>query len=329
MTDASRPSTRPNPVTTPSAGVSRPVMSGAMPACVAWTPISVKVSRSKSRSRRSRTVSLPASCCLATASSPPIRAMRSRRAARSSALSFMAMLGRGLRPEVVGDAGVGRRAGDHRDHGGDLAAVVSGVIRHVLQPRPERDPEHLAFRVLELDRAPEVAGGEPSDEGLLFLLESVPALPHGGQGRELVAGDRRWRLALPAREPDRVGAIEVGEHAYERRVAEVLAQISGYGLGAQTGRVVEQLPVRPPVIVVESPYHLDRTHVAHDSLLTRAPPPCRPPAPSALPARGSPSPRRRGAPPPGSPSSSTPARSPGRRPARDHRPSSSPGRRRR
>ena len=91
MTEASRPLILPEPVTTPSAGVSLPIMSGAIPACVAWTPISLKLPVSKSTSMRSRTVSLPAACCFSTASSPPILRILVRLAASSSTSSFIPM----------------------------------------------------------------------------------------------------------------------------------------------------------------------------------------------------------------------------------------------
>src|SRR5579859_6153350 len=73
MTHTCRPSTRPCPVTTPSAGV--PSGDGSAPrtgCCSASRPSSTNVSLSNSRSIRSRTVSLPRSCCLAIRCSPPM-----------------------------------------------------------------------------------------------------------------------------------------------------------------------------------------------------------------------------------------------------------------
>src|SRR5690348_7340245 len=67
MTQTWRPSTSPWPVTTPSAGaLSEPSRFWAR------SPSSTNVPASKSRSMRSRAVSLPRSCCLAIFSSPPI-----------------------------------------------------------------------------------------------------------------------------------------------------------------------------------------------------------------------------------------------------------------
>src|SRR5579864_1691466 len=73
MTQTSLPSTWPWPVTTPSAGV--PSGSDSPPRTGCWwarRPSSTNVPSSKSRSMRSRTVSLPRWCCLAIFSSPPM-----------------------------------------------------------------------------------------------------------------------------------------------------------------------------------------------------------------------------------------------------------------
>src|SRR5215207_3509409 len=66
-----RPSTSPQPVTTPSAGASTPSIARWAKCGRPWMPISTKVPSSTSRSIRSRAVSLPRSCCLAIFSSPP------------------------------------------------------------------------------------------------------------------------------------------------------------------------------------------------------------------------------------------------------------------
>src|ERR1700741_3543415 len=153
MTAAGRPSIWPKPVTTPSAGVSRPFIDGAMLAWVASAPISWNDPASKSRSRRSRTVTLPSACFLATPSGPPISGARSRRARRSSASSLIPMT---VTPDsalhdrdAVGvDPGGGGRAADHGDHGRGLAAVMGRVIDHVLEQGPEGDAELLAQCVL-------------------------------------------------------------------------------------------------------------------------------------------------------------------------------------
>src|SRR6266850_415988 len=174
MTEAIRPSILPKPVMTPSAGVSRPARSGAIPAWVACTPISVKVSLSNSRSMRSRAVSLPAACCRATASSPPICRAFARRRARSSAWSFIPMRSArlaGAQEDPGVDAGVGRRAAEQRQHGSDLAAVMRRVIGHVLQQHAEGDVVGLALRRLVVDLALEVRVGQAVDERFLLGLQ--------------------------------------------------------------------------------------------------------------------------------------------------------------
>ncbi len=77
-----RPATSPLPVTTPSAGNSRPASSGQR--CFTHSPNSTKESSSKSSASRSRAVSLPCSCWRATRSSPPPPWRCTRRASRSS-----------------------------------------------------------------------------------------------------------------------------------------------------------------------------------------------------------------------------------------------------
>ena len=74
-----RPSTLPQPVTTPSAAASLPSIALAEKCGRPWMPISTNVPSSMSRSRRSRAVSLPRSCCLAIFSGPPPSFAFSRR----------------------------------------------------------------------------------------------------------------------------------------------------------------------------------------------------------------------------------------------------------
>src|SRR6185369_3497269 len=229
MTAAGRPSTLPKPATTPSAGVVRPFMDGAMLAWVASTPISWKEPGSKSRSRRSRTVSLPSACCLAMASGPPIASARWRRPRRSSTRSFMPTeLPLDDGGVIERDPGVGRRAADQRDHGRGLAPMVGGVIDDVLKQRAQRHAELLARGVLVGDRPREIGLSEAVDERALLGLEAVPAGSQVRHRAEIrVAGYPGRRDALPAREPDVVGAVDVGEHALERGEAPVLAQVAG------------------------------------------------------------------------------------------------------
>src|SRR5216684_4962908 len=85
MTHTWRPSTSPCPVTTPSAGVpSASTSTGPRTGCwCASSPNSTKVFGSNSRSRRSRTVSLPRSFCFAIFSAPPMARFFSRLALSS------------------------------------------------------------------------------------------------------------------------------------------------------------------------------------------------------------------------------------------------------
>src|SRR6185369_14421126 len=239
---------------TPSAGVSRPARSGAIPAWVACTPISAKVSLSKSRSMRSRAVSLPAACCRATASSPPMCRAFARRRARSSAWSFIAMRSAHLAGAVQDpgvDAGVRGRGAEELDHGGDLAAVMRRVVGHVLQQHTERDVEGLAPRGLVMDLAGHVRLAQVLDEGLLLGLERVPPAAHFGHRGNLEEERLRRRGALEALEPVQVGAVDMGEHARQVRHAEVLAEVLRAGVLAECGGDVEELAVGPAMVFVE------------------------------------------------------------------------------
>src|SRR5215471_9811627 len=165
MREAGRPAVLPKPVITPSAGVSLPFMAGAMLAWLARSPISWKLPGSKSRSTRSRTVSLPSACCLATASTPPIASARRRRASRLSASSFIPM---GLpldHGDPIGrDARVRRRAARDGEHRRDLAPMVRAVIDHVLEERREGDLGLYPLVVREGDGTREIARGEALTE---------------------------------------------------------------------------------------------------------------------------------------------------------------------
>src|SRR6266853_4788758 len=84
MTHTWRPSISPCPVTTPSPG--EPSGDGSMPrigCCSASRPNSINVPLSNRRSMRSRTVSLPFSCCLAIRWAPPMPRFFFLRACRS------------------------------------------------------------------------------------------------------------------------------------------------------------------------------------------------------------------------------------------------------
>src|SRR5215471_14757837 len=175
MREAGRPSILPKPVITPSAGVSLPFMADEMLAWVARRPISWKLPGSKSRSTRSRTVSLPSACCLAMASAPPMASARRRRASRSSASSFIPM---GLPLDHGGpigrDARVRRRAARDGEHRRDLAPVVRTVIDHVLEEGGEDDLGVDALVVREGDGTREIVRGEALHEGPLLAFQGVP-----------------------------------------------------------------------------------------------------------------------------------------------------------
>src|SRR5687768_5465923 len=141
---------------------------------------------------RSRTVSLPSACCLAMATAPPIASARCRRARSSSTSSFMPMadvpplhelaLDDGG-PEGV-DPGVGWGPTDEGEHSGDLAAVMRGVIDHVLEEWTEGHLVRRAPGALVRHRSGEVSVAERVDESPLLRLERIPLLAkvaHGGE----------------------------------------------------------------------------------------------------------------------------------------------------
>src|SRR5712692_1598259 len=120
--------------------------------------------------------------------------------------------------------------------------MMGRVVDDVLEELPERLAEGLAVRRLVVERSLEVRRAEGRDEGLLLGLERVPALPEIGQAREIgVAVETGRRVALPALEPDQVFAVDVGEHALERREAELLADLLPGGILSQRRHLVEML----------------------------------------------------------------------------------------
>src|SRR5213592_4681070 len=131
---------------TPSAGASRPAIAACEKCGCAWMPNSQNVPSSISKSRRSRAVSLPASCCLAIFSSPPPSFARSRRSARSStrgrsrlagcSVVDMGLLQDGLEDADHGWRGVGVDERGHL-HADDLALVGYGLEQVVELVRPQ------------------------------------------------------------------------------------------------------------------------------------------------------------------------------------------------
>src|SRR5215510_5084947 len=69
-----------------------------------------------------------------------------------------------------GDPGIGRRTADHREHGRDLAPMMGGVVRDVVEQRPERKAEALALGAPVLDDSGQVALAQPLHEVCLLPL---------------------------------------------------------------------------------------------------------------------------------------------------------------
>src|SRR5439155_20156526 len=109
-----------------------------------------------------------------------------------------------------------------------------------------------ALGVLVGDRAREVGLAEAVHEGALLGLERIPLRAQVDQRREVrVAGQPGRRPALPALEPHRIRPVDVREHPLHGRDTPVLAHVARDGV-AEVRRDLEQPPVRPSVIVVES-----------------------------------------------------------------------------
>src|SRR5258708_2096898 len=153
------------------------------------------------------------------------------------------------------DPGIGRRAAEHRDHGGDLAAVVGCVIGDMLQQRAQRRAEGPAFRVLVLHHPAELGVLQAIDERRLLGLERVPLLAHEGHRRQLGARLRGRRRPLPAAQPDPLGAVEVREHPRHLRMAELDTDLARARPLAERGGDVEELAVRPAMVLVEVADH--------------------------------------------------------------------------
>src|SRR5258705_7257342 len=259
MSEAGRPLILPNPVTTPSAGVSFPFMAGEILAWLARSPISWKEPGSKSRATRSRTVSFPSACCLAMASAPPMASAFSRRTPRSSARSFMP-IGYPFTTVVryVAMPVSGGRAAGHGEHGRDPAPMMGGVIHHVLEEGAEGDGRRHALVVDVGHEAHEVALGEAVHEGPLLHLQEIPPRAQPAHRGEIgVALHTRGRRALPAGKPDAVGPVEMGEHALEGGQAPVLAHVMPHHGLAHGGRDAEEPSVPPPVIAPDLLDQLD------------------------------------------------------------------------
>ena len=90
-TYTSRPSIRPEPVTTPSPRYFSSASPKSVARCVTNRSSSTNVPGSSSTSRRSRAVILPFSCCALTRSAPPPSSASARRFWSSSSFSRIVM----------------------------------------------------------------------------------------------------------------------------------------------------------------------------------------------------------------------------------------------
>src|SRR5207253_1126621 len=133
------------------------------------------------------------------------------------------------------EAGVWGRVADHRQHRGDLAPVVRGVVCDVLEQRTQWGREDFPLRVFVLDDPLEVGGGQAVDVRSLLVLEVVPRRSNRGERGELGAGDGRHGNARPPRQPDAVGSVEMAEHPSDRRIAELLAHVAGRKILTERG----------------------------------------------------------------------------------------------
>src|SRR5262249_22065410 len=152
---------------------------------------------------------------------------------------------------------------------------------------------------------------EEREDLALGHIEAEPLDRLGGSVRlpEPSDADRRQRRhAAPTTARERSAPIGLsledrGAVGLERGYAPVRAHVASDGVAEPRGDV-EPAAVRPVVVVVQRPHHLD----GHVGLLSRGPLRSHPPSPPAPLLPGWPSPYRRAAPRQGFPSSSTPAR---------------------
>src|SRR6266446_1532234 len=173
--------------------------------------------------------------------------------------------GRLRRPLAVPEREVGRdRLGpedpQHRDH---LAAVVGGMIRHVLDELPERRLEALAVQGPVVDPLPHRGLREVLEPGVPVLLDRLPAAAQVQDVGELtLVGQARRGNALPALEPDPLRAEDVREGAPDPAVARAevpLVVAHSQGGGRPHHAVVRPLRVldQPPdgIFVGHGPYY--------------------------------------------------------------------------
>ena len=73
--------------------------------------------------------------------------------------------------------------------------MVRGVVGHVDEERREGNPKAVPIGVLVLDDSLELSRRQRLQEPLLFALERGPDGTDGGQGWQLAAAERSWRVA--------------------------------------------------------------------------------------------------------------------------------------
>src|SRR3989304_10691 len=124
----------------------------------------------------------------------------------------------------AGGGGVGARPADAPPPAARPVPVGGRGVRDVLEQRGERAVEGLALRVPVLDDPSERRRRERVDELPLLLLRHVPEAAGPARRGDPAPRQRGRRGPLPASGPDPVGAVEVGQHAPERRDAPLRAE---------------------------------------------------------------------------------------------------------
>src|SRR5580692_3423434 len=167
-TKSFRPSTVPCPVTTPSPRTFCSSMPNSVHRCVTKRPISTNEPGSRSRSMRSRAVSLPASCCFLTRSAPPPSRARALVASRRVMAAAAVCEGGGL---VLGFVGVAmgsrspRLACEAGGRGGGVLERRIDVTDFFPPERPQRGPARAARDdVVGQQRDLAAAAGRVADE---------------------------------------------------------------------------------------------------------------------------------------------------------------------
>jgi hypothetical protein len=139
---------------------------------------------------------------------------------------------------------------------------MGGVVHHVLEQGFQRYAKADSRGIPVAHRSREVRLREAIDEGSLLGLQEIPLGPEVAHGRKIgVARQAGGRRALPPRQPDRVGSIDMGEHPLDGGSAPLPPHLAGERRLAQVCRHVEESTIRPAMIVVEAADQL-APHVA-------------------------------------------------------------------